>query len=82
MHKRDFFYGRPILRNVEQEYIEKKLEKYKDEQVTEELKQKIWDELQMDKHLGKITIPFKVVMRRDTSGKFPEYIEIILDTKL
>lgn len=76
------FYGHEIIRRQEQEYIQTILKKYKGEAVTDELKKKIWDELQMEKHLGKITIPFKVVMRRDPSGRFPSYVEVILDTKV
>lgn len=76
------FYGYEIIRRQEQEYIQNLLKKYKGEAVTEELKKKIWDELQMEKYLGKVTIPFKVVMRRDSMGKFPDYIEVILDTKV
>lgn len=81
-HEEHPFYGYEIIRRNEQAYIENLLKKYKKEPVNEELKQKIWDELQMEKYLGNITIPFKVVARRDSSGKFPEYIEIILDTKV
>lgn len=80
--KETHFYGYPIFRKREQEYIQTLLKKYQGEAVTEELKKKIWDELQMAKYRGEVTIPFKVVMRKDPSGKFPEYIEIILDTKV
>ena len=76
------FYDQEIHADQEQEHIQELLRKYKNEPVTEELKKKIWDELQWEKHLGKIHIPFKVVMRRDQSGQFPDYIEVILDTKL
>lgn len=76
------FYGHSIVRNKEQQYIQELLKKYKQEPVNEDLKKKIWDELQMEKHLGNITIPFKVVTRRDSSGKYPEYVEVILDTKV
>lgn len=81
-HDEHPFYGHDIIRRKEQEYIQNLLKKYKKERVTDELKQKIWDELQMEKHLGRITIPFKVVTRRDASGRFPEFIEVILDTKV
>lgn len=81
-HHERHFYGHPILRNPEQEYINQLLKKYKDDPVDDALRQKIWDELQMEKYKGKITIPFKVVMRKDPSGQFPEYIEVILDTKV
>lgn len=76
------FYGVEIIRRKEQEYIRHLLKKYKGEVINEELKTKIWDELQSEKHLGRITIPFKVVLRRDANKKFPDYIEIILDTKV
>lgn len=76
------FYGFDIIRRNEQAYIQNLLQKYKKEPVSDELKQKIWDELQMEKYHGRVTIPFKVVTRRDSTGKFPEYIEVILDTKV
>lgn len=76
------FYDKIIFRGQEQSYINKLLEKYRNEPVTEELKKKIWDELQMEKHLGRITIPFKIVLRKDSYGKYPSYIEVILDSKV
>lgn len=76
------FYGEYIFRDRQQAYISKLLEKYRKEPVTEELKKKIWEELQMEKHAGRIVIPFKMTSRRDPYGKFPDYIEIILDTKV
>ena len=82
VHKEHPFYGYEIVRREEQEYIQTLLAKYKNEKVDETLKKKIWDELQMEKFHGRVTIPFKVVMRRDPSHKFPDYIEIILDTKV
>jgi hypothetical protein len=81
-HTEHPFYGMEVIRRREQEYIRNLLKKYRHESVTEELKARIWDELQMEKHLGHITIPFKVVMRRDAMKKFPDYIEVILDTKV
>lgn len=76
------FYGTDIFRNREKKYIQNLLKKYRHETVNEELLHKIWDELQMEKHKGNIIIPFKVVMRRDSYKKFPDYVEIILDTKV
>lgn len=76
------FYGKHVLRHKEEEVIETILSKYRKEPVTEALKEQIWNDLQMAKWEGKITIPFKVVMRRDIYGQFPEYVDIILDTKL
>lgn len=77
-----FFYDRPIVRNQEQNYINNILKKYRKLPANEELKQKIWEELQQEKYLGKITIPFKIALRKDPSRKFPDFIEIILDTKV
>lgn len=76
------FYGYEIIRRKEAEYIEKLLKKYEHEKVDEELKSKIWDELQMEKHLGNVRIPFKLAIRHDATGKFPDYIEVILETKV
>jgi hypothetical protein len=76
------FYGFDIYRNQQQEYIQNLLRKYKKEPVTEDLKKKIWEELQAEKYAGRITIPFKMTTRRDPYGKFPDTIEIILDTKV
>ena len=76
------FYGYEIIRRNEQAYIQHLLKKYKNEPVTDDLRKKIWDEMQMEKHLGNITISFKVVTRRDPSGKFPDFVEVILDTKV
>ncbi len=76
------FYGVDILRHREQDYIRSILNKYKNEPVTEELKKKIWEELQREKHLGNIKIPFKVAIRRDPYGKYPDVVEVILDTKV
>jgi hypothetical protein len=76
------FYGYEIIRREQKEYIESLLKKYQNEPVTEELKKKIWDELQMEKYYGRVTIPFKVTTRLDSSGKFPNHIEVILDSKV
>ncbi|MBA3720913.1 MAG: hypothetical protein H0W88_00755 [Parachlamydiaceae bacterium] len=76
------FYGKEVVRRSEQDYINLLLKKYKNDPVNDTLQAKIWDELQMEKHYGRITIPFKVVMRRDVTKKFPDYIEVILDTKV
>lgn len=80
--KKHYFYDQVIFPQKEQNYIEKLLRKYRKREVNDELKQEIWDELQKEKARGHITIPFKIVTRRDPSGKFSEYIEVILDTKV
>lgn len=76
------FFGKHIPRNREQAYIKNLLKKYQGEQVSDELKHKIWEELQLEKFKGNITIPFKITMRRDNQKKFPDFIEVILDTKV
>jgi hypothetical protein len=76
------FYGKEIDPGVEQKIIEKILSKYRQSPVSEELKKTIYGELTAAKQRGDITIPFKVVMRKDASGKHREYIEVILDTKV
>lgn len=81
-HEEPPFYGEEIYRNRQQDYIKKILAKYKNEPVNDELKKKIWDELQMEKYYGRITIPFKVVMRKDVYRKYPDFVEVILDTKV
>jgi hypothetical protein len=76
------FYGYVIIRRKEEEYIKSLMQKYQKEPVNEELKKKVWEELQMEKHYGRITIPFKLAVRMDPSGKFPNSLEVILDTKV
>ena len=76
------FYGEEIIRGEQHEYINQLLKKYRGEAVSDELKKKIWDILQKEKYLGRITIPFKLAVRKDPLGKFPDYIEVILDTKV
>ena len=76
------FYGKDIYRDREEEYIEELLKKYKNDPPTEELKEKIWNELMWEKHLGNIKIPFKVVIRKDAANQYPDTIEVILDTKV
>ena len=76
------FYGKEIVRADQQAYISQILNKYKNHPVNEDLKKLIWDELQMEKYKGHITIPFKVILKRDATGTYPSYIEIVLDTKV
>lgn len=76
------FYGYVILPRKEEDYIKAIMKKYQNEPVNEELKKKVWDELQMEKHIGRITIPFKLAIRMDPDGKFPDLLEVILDTKV
>jgi hypothetical protein len=76
------FYGTDIFADQEQAYIAQLLKKYRHETPSEELKKKIWDDLSMERYYGRIHIPFRLSLRADSQGKFPPYIEIILDTKV
>jgi hypothetical protein len=77
-----FFYDKNIVRRSEAAIVEEILSKYRCETADEVLKEKIWNELQMAKYEGKVSIPFQVVLRRQISGGAPDYIEVILDTKV
>lgn len=76
------FYGKDVIRRQEKQQIEKILSQFKNEPVSDELKEKIWNRLMWEKHLGNITIPFKIVMHKDPQKKFPDTIEVILDSKV
>lgn len=81
-HEEPPFYGVDILRRREQEYIQSLLKKYRGRAADEDLKKNIYDELQQEKTLGRIKIPFKVVLRKDPSGTYPNTVDVILDTKV
>lgn len=76
------FYGSEIHPDLQQKEINKILSKYIQEPVSKDLKKKIYDELTTAKASGKITIPFKVVMRKHPSDVHRDFIEVILDTKV
>jgi len=80
--RKHYFYEKAILEDREAEYVNKILNKYRHETADEELKKKIWDDLQHEKAEGRLSIPFKVVLRRDEYGLYPPRVEVILDTKL
>lgn len=81
-HEEHPFYGQEIYRRRQEILIKNILAKYKDKEPSEELKKVVWNELQMEKAKGNITIPFKIATRRDPYRNFPDQIEIILDTKV
>lgn len=76
------FYGKEISPDIEKKIIQDILLKFKDESATNETLEKIWKELECNKLKKIITIPYQVVLRRDPKKQFPDYIEIILDTKV
>jgi hypothetical protein len=81
-HEEHPFYGYEIYRHEQEILIQKIVAKYKGQEPSEALKKAVWDELQLEKAKGNITIPFKIATRRDPYRKFPDQIEIILDTKV
>ncbi len=78
----EHFYGKAILAHQEQEYIQTLIKRFKGLSATEELRAQVHDLLAEETAKGNLSIPFKVILRKDSSGKFPPSIEVILDTKL
>lgn len=76
------FYGFEILKDRQHAHIESVLAKYRHRNADEALKKEIYEELQALKSDGKITIPFKIVLRKDQRSSLKNYVEVILDTKL
>ena len=81
-HETEPYYGKTICRDEEQLYIEKVLSKYKGEPATEELRKKVYNDLMREKHVGHVTIPFKIVLVKDDTGCGVDYIDILLDSKV
>lgn len=75
------FYGKEVLRDSEQAYIQKLLRKYRGRLADENLKKEIYEELHKAKVAGIISIPFKVSL---VSGIPPlgPYVEVLLDSKV
>ncbi|MBB63629.1 MAG: hypothetical protein CMO81_01025 [Waddliaceae bacterium] len=71
-----YFYHEPISRQAQADYIQEIVAKYQKEPITDDLIKKVYDELMMEKHFGRITIPFKVKNHDN------EYIEVLLDTRV
>jgi hypothetical protein len=82
MSNKHLFYDKEIVRGQQQDHINKVLDKYKGEPATDELRAKVYDDLVQEKHLGHVTIPFKVIMHKDESGFRQDYIEVLLDTRV
>lgn len=81
-HKDHPFYGTVISRDQQQELIKEILAKYQHEPVDDALKEKVYNTLVHQKFLGRVTIPFRVVIRKDAQNQYPPHIEVILDTKV
>jgi len=83
MHEEEHpFYGYEILRERQHALIDTVLAKYKGRAPDDALKKEIYEELQSLKAAGQVTIPFKVVLRRDLKRPLKNYVEVILDTKV
>lgn len=76
------FYGKQIIRREERERIDALVGKYRGEPVSDLLRQKIYNELMWQKHLGHISIPFQVVLNRGSVEGERDYIEVILESKV
>lgn len=76
------FYGETISRHAQQELIQKIIAKYKGQTPTDKIREAIYNELMDKKYEGLITIPFQVRMVKDEEGKYPSYLEVVLDTKV
>lgn len=76
------FYGQIIDREKQQSIAREVLQKYKNMQADEALLQKVWQELSQFKAQGILVMPFKVVLRKDPTGVFKPYVEVIFDSKV
>ena len=76
------FYGKIINRQEEEDYIRNIVESYTGETVDEKLKKKVYQKLAMEKHYGRIHIPFKVEIVKDPYHRYPDHLEVILETKV
>lgn len=81
-HENHPFYGFEILKERQHAHIESVLAKYKGRNPDDSLKKEIYEELQALKSEGVVTIPFKVVLRKDPKNPLKNYVEVILDTKV
>jgi hypothetical protein len=82
MSEEHYFYGKVIHRQNEQEYIQSIVRKYKKEGASEETKKKVYEELMMAQFEGRINIPFEVKLIKDPYARYPDYIEVVLDTRV
>lgn len=82
MSQDHLFYEKEIVRVREQERIKKILTKYQNEPLSDELKEKIYNDLVEERHKGNISIPFQLNVKKDASAAHPPYIEVLLDTRV
>lgn len=82
MSGKHLFYGKEIVRDREAEIIEAVLKKFRNEPANEETKEKIYNALCEELVKENISIPFKVILKKDRSKNYRDRIEIILDTRV
>ena len=82
MEEEHLFYGKVIHRQREQEYIQSIIQKYNKGEANEETKKKVYEELMMAQFEGLIHIPFEVNLVKDPFKRYPDYIEVTLDTRV
>ena len=76
------FYGKVIVPEEEQMLVDAVIEKYRSDVVDGDVHKKVYHDLMMEKHKGNITIPFQVNLVKDPYSRYPDYIEVILETKV
>lgn len=81
-HQNKPYYGKWIFADEEQKRIEKILAPFQDQPVSEELRKQVYETLSDAKFRGEISIPFRIVVHQDAYKKYPDRLEVILDTKV
>lgn len=76
------FYGETIARGAQEKYIKNLLEDLLTQPASDELKEQVYWRLAEEKHAGRVTIPYKVILQKDESGAGNDYIEVVLDSKV
>ncbi len=75
-------YGEKVARAQQKEFVQSIVDQYASEEANEGLAAKIYEDLSMQKHYGKLTMPFSVELVEDPQGLRPNYIEVSLDSKV
>lgn len=81
-HHNKPFYGKWIVPDDEEKHIKELIHPYQDQPVTDELRKQIYELLSDAKFRGEISIPFRIVLHQDAYKKYPDRLEVILDTKV
>ena len=76
------FYGKWIISDDEEQRIKKLVAPYQKKPPTEEVRKEIYDLLSDARFRGEISIPFRVILYKDIYKKYPDRIEVLLETKV